>query len=132
MKKNDKKPAVKVTAKEDNSGYYYKLQNEDYLQAKLEQVPTDLKNDIKIAYDLYKNPKSGKINLLKARTLLFNFAMYKYAAKDINAYIMEVFPGIDEYSLEQTQMLIYLKKLNTKEKESDDLYNLVHTGYEIF
>ena len=51
-----------------------------------DEIPFELKNDIKIAYDLFKN-ESNKITKLKLRTLLFSFIMYKYSASEINEYI---------------------------------------------
>ena len=50
------------------------------------EIPADIKNDIKLAFDLYKNEKN-KINKLKLRTLLFSFIMYKSSPSDINDYI---------------------------------------------
>ena len=50
------------------------------------EIPSDIKNDIKLAFDLYKN-ENNKINKLKLRTLLFSFIMYKSSTSDINAYI---------------------------------------------
>ena len=54
--------------------------------------------------------------------------MYKYPAKDINEYIFERFPEQEEFTLEHVQILVHEKKKKIKEKDVDDLYNLVHTG----
>ena len=40
------------------------------------EIPLDIKNDIKLAFDLYKN-ENNKINKLKLRTLLFFFFFFK-------------------------------------------------------
>ena len=50
------------------------------------EIPDDIKKDIKLTLDLYKN-ENNKINKLKLRTLLFSFVMYKLSPSDINAYI---------------------------------------------
>lgn len=48
-----------------------------------DEIPFDLKKDIKIAYDLFKN-ENNKITKLKLRTLLFSFIMFESSAGDIN------------------------------------------------
>ena len=48
-----------------------------------DEIPFDLKNDIKIAYNLFKN-ENNKITKLKLRTLLFSFIMFESSAGDIN------------------------------------------------
>ena len=41
-----------------------------------QELPVDIKNDLQLAFNLYKN-ENNKINRLKLRTILFSFAMYK-------------------------------------------------------
>ena len=50
------------------------------------EIPADIKDDIKLAFDLYKN-ENNKINKLKLRTMLFSFIMYKSSPSEINEYI---------------------------------------------
>ena len=50
------------------------------------EIPLDIKNDIRLAFNLYKN-ENNKINKLKLRTLLSSFIRYKYSASDINQFI---------------------------------------------
>jgi len=54
--------------------------------------------------------------------------MYKFSATEINEYIFDIFPNREEYSLEEVQVLVNLKKQNLKDKDVDDLFNLVYTG----
>src|SRR5688500_7419273 len=63
----------------------------------VDEMSEDLKNDLLLAYNLYKNDE-GKINKLKLRTLLFSFAMYKSSPKDINDFISEYYPKQDEFT----------------------------------
>ena len=46
------------------------------------EMSIDIKNDILLAFNLYKN-ENDKINKLKLRTLLFSFVMYKNSAEEI-------------------------------------------------
>ena len=50
-----------------------------YMTEEENEIPSDLKNDIQLAFDLFKNEKD-KISKLKLRTLLFSFVMYKNSA----------------------------------------------------
>ena len=38
------------------------------------EMPLDIKNDIQLAFNLYKN-ENNKINKLKLRTIIFSFVM---------------------------------------------------------
>jgi hypothetical protein len=73
-----------------------------------EEMNENMKNDIQIAFNLFKNDK-GVINKLKMRTLLFSFAMYKSSPKDINDYISEVYPNQKEFTYEQLLKLVNSK-----------------------
>ena len=86
-----------------------------------DEIPFELKNDIKIAYDLFKN-ESNKITKLKLRTLLFSFIMFKSSAGEINRYIEEIISPTQEFfDLEELNLLIKLKLKEAKEKEADEL-----------
>ena len=50
------------------------------------ELPIDVKNDLLLAFNLYKN-ENNKINKLKLRTILFSFVMYKYSSSEINEFI---------------------------------------------
>jgi len=53
---------IKAKKKKSNQATDSSYQiNNDNLQAKLDDIPSDLRNDIQIAFDLYKNPKTRKI-----------------------------------------------------------------------
>ena len=86
-----------------------------------DEIPFELKNDIKIAYDLFKN-ESNKITKLKLRTLLFSFIMFKSSAGEINKYIEDtISPSQELFSLDELYLLIKLKLKEAKEKEADEL-----------
>jgi len=89
------------------------------------EIPLDIKNDVKLAFDLYKN-ENNKINKLKLRTILFSFIMYKYNASDINQYIdSRNLQEKDYYSFEDVCDLIKEKLMESKERESDELFNYI-------
>ncbi len=92
-----------------------------------EGLNQDLKNDLVLAFNIYKNVEN-KINKLKLRTLLFSFAMYKSAAKDINDFISENFPKQEEFTFDDFCKLVLTKLKYTKEKDSEDLFMTVHSG----
>ena len=92
-----------------------------------EIISDDLKNDLQLAFNLYKNDEN-KINKLKLRTILFSFAMYKSSPKQINDYISEFFPKEDEFTFEQVCRLIYYKLKNIKEIESESLFSIINGG----
>jgi hypothetical protein len=73
-----------------------------------DELTEDLKNDLILAFNLFKN-EEGKVNKLKLRTLLFSFAMYKSAPKDINDYISEYYPKQEEFTFEQLCKLVFNK-----------------------
>ena len=76
------------------------------------EIPSDLKNDIQLAFDLFKNEKE-KISKLKLRTLLFSFVMYKNSASDINNYIEEqINPEQEEFSFNEVCDFVNLKLKN--------------------
>ena len=86
-----------------------------------DEIPFELKNDIKIAYDLFKN-ESNKITKLKLRTLLFSFIMFKCSAGEINKYIEDtISPSQELFDLDELYLLIKLKLKEAKEKEADEL-----------
>ena len=90
-----------------------------------EEIPTDIKNDIKLAFDLYKN-ENNKINKLKLRTLLFSFIMYKSSSSDINEYIdSRESNGKEFYSFDEVCDLINGKFEEAKEKDADELYDYI-------
>lgn len=74
----------------------------------VEEISEDLKNDLLVAFNLYKN-EEGLISKLKLRTLLFSFAMYKSAPKDINDYIAEYFPKQEEFTFDNLLKLVFNK-----------------------
>jgi len=74
----------------------------------VEEISEDLKNDLLVAFNLYKN-EEGLISKLKIRTLLFSFAMYKSAPKDINDFISEYFPKQEEFTFENLLKLVLNK-----------------------
>ena len=74
----------------------------------VEEISEDLKNDLLVAFNLYKN-EEGFISKLKLRTILFSFAMYKSAPKDINDYIAEYFPKQEEFSFDNLMKLVFNK-----------------------
>ena len=89
------------------------------------EIPTDIKNDIKLAFDLYKN-ENNKINKLKLRTLLFSFIMYKSSPSDINEYIdSKESNGKELYSFDDVCDLINEKLEEAKEKDADELYDYI-------
>ena len=86
-----------------------------------EEIPFELKNDIKIAFDLFKN-ENNKITKLKLRTLLFSFIMFKSSAGEINRYIEEkISPTQEFFNLEELNFLIESKLKEAKMKEANEL-----------
>ena len=89
------------------------------------EIPADIKNDIKLAFDLYKN-ENNKINKLKLRTLLFSFIMYKSSPSDINDYIdSKESNGKELYSFEDVCDLIKDRLEEAKESDADELYDYI-------
>ena len=92
----------------------------------IDEMPFDLKNDIKIAFDIFKN-ENNKINKLKLRTLLFSFIMFKSTAGDINKYIEEkTSPTQNLFNLDEVYYLIQGKIHEAKLKEANELINFVN------
>jgi hypothetical protein len=54
--------------------------------------------------------------------------MYKSAAKDINDYINDHYPKKDDFTYDETLILVSNKIKNAKEKEADELFNMIQTG----
>ena len=89
------------------------------------EIPLDIKNDIQLAFNLYKN-ENNKINKLKLRTILFSFVMYKYSASDINQFIeSRTLKEKEFYSFDDVCDLVKEKLLESKERESDELFNYI-------
>ena len=89
------------------------------------EISADIKNDIKLAFDLYKN-ENNKINKLKLRTLLFSFIMYKSSPSDINDYIdSKESNGKELYSFEDVCDLINDRLEEAKESDADELYDYI-------
>ena len=96
-----------------------------YMTEEENEIPSDLKNDIQLAFDLFKNEKN-KISKLKLRTLLFSFVMYKNSADDINNYIeSQINPEKNEFSFDEVCDLVNLKLKNSKLKESDEIFSYI-------
>ena len=90
-----------------------------------DEIPFDLKNDIKIAYDLFKN-ESNKITKLKLRTLLFSFIMFESSAGDINKYIEDkISPTQQLFDLDDVYDLVKEKLKEAKTKEANELLNFI-------
>ena len=90
-----------------------------------DEIPFDLKNDIKIGFDIFKN-ENNKINKLKLRTLLFSFIMFESSAGDINKYIEEkISPTRDLFGLDDVYELVKDKLKEAKLKEANELLNYV-------
>ena len=88
-------------------------------------IPLDIKNDIQLAFNLYKN-ENNKINKLKLRTLLFSFVMYKYSASDINQFIeSRTLKEKELYNFDDVCDLIKEKLLESKERDSEELFNYI-------
>lgn len=84
------------------------LRNNIKSNTNIEEFTEDLKNDLMLAFNLYKN-EEGRVNKLKFRTLLFSFAMYKSSPKDINDYIADHFGKQEEFTYENLCKLVFNK-----------------------
>ena len=80
-------------------------------EAGMPEISDDLRNDLLVAFNLYKN-EEGFINKLKLRTLLFSFAMYKSSPKEINDYIAYYYQKKDQFSYENLIKLVSYKLYN--------------------
>ena len=86
-----------------------------------DEIPFELKNDIKIAFDLFKN-ETNKITKLKLRTLLFSFIMFRSSAGEINRYIEDtISPNQEFFDFDEFSLLIKLKLKEAKLKEANEL-----------
>ena len=89
------------------------------------EIPLDIKNDIQLAFNLYKN-ENNKINKLKLRTILFSFVMYKFSASDINEFIeSRTLKEKELYTFDDLCDLVKEKLLESKERDADELYNYI-------
>ena len=89
------------------------------------EIPADIKDDIKLAFDLYKN-ENNKINKLKLRTLLFSFIMYKSSPSEINEYIdSKETNGKELFTFDDVCDLITEKFEEAKESDADELYDYI-------
>ena len=88
----------------------------------IEEIRPEIKDDIKLGFDLFKND-NNKINKLKLRTMLFCFCMYKGTPQEINDYIEKnTSPDQELFSFEEVCKLINFKNKIAKEKEADEMY----------
>ena len=89
------------------------------------EIPLDIKNDIQLAFNLFKN-ENNKINKLKLRTLLFSFIFYKFSASDINKFIeTKTLKDKELYTFDDVCDFIKEKLLEAKARESDELFNYI-------
>ena len=89
------------------------------------ELPIDVKNDLQLAFNLYKN-ENNKINKLKLRTILFSFVMYKFSASDINEFIeTRTLKEKELYTFDDLCDLVKEKLLESKERDADELYNYI-------
>ena len=90
-----------------------------------EELPVDIKNDLQLAFNLYKN-ENNKINRLKLRTILFSFVMYKSSSSEINEFIASKTESDKEYySFDDVCDLVKEKFKDSKSKESDELFDYI-------
>ncbi len=93
-----------------------------------EELSIDLKNDIELAFNLFKN-ENNKINKLKLRTMLFSFIMYKSSSRDINQFIEEQTSEDQEFfTFEEVCRLVNYKLKNAKDKEADEVFSYMASG----
>lgn len=89
----------------------------------IEEMRPELKDDIKLGFDLFKND-NNKINKLKLRTMLFSYCMYKGTPQEINDYIEQnTSPDQELFSFEEVCKLINFKNRTAKEKEAYEMYS---------
>ena len=85
-----------------------------------EEMSVDLKHDIQLGFNLFKNEKN-QINKLKLRTLLFSFVMYKSSSGDINQFIEEqTSPDKEFFTFDEVCKLVNFKIKVAKDKEADE------------
>ena len=89
------------------------------------ELPVDVKNDLQLAFNLYKN-ENNKINRLKLRTILFSFVMYKSSSSEINEFIASKTESDKEYySFDDVCDLVKEKLSDSKSRESDELFDYI-------
>ena len=89
------------------------------------EIPLDIKDDIKSAFNLYKN-ENNKINKLKLRTILFSFVMYKFSASDINDFIdSRTLKDKELYTFDDLCDLVKEKLYESRERDADELYDYI-------
>ena len=89
------------------------------------ELPIDVKNDLKLAFNLYKN-EYNKINKLKLRTILFSFVMYKNSSSEINEFIDSKLANDKEfYTFDDVCDLVKEKLADSKSRESDELFDYI-------
>ena len=89
------------------------------------ELPVDVKNDLKLAFNLYKN-EFNKINKLKLRTILFSFVMYKYSSSEINEFIeSKTLNDKEFYTFDDVCDLVKEKLTDSKSRESDELFDYI-------
>ena len=86
----------------------YRRTNDGKAEAGMPEISDDLRNDLLVAFNLYKNEEDC-INKLKLRTLLFSFAMYKSSPKEINDYISYYYPKKDQFTYDNLIKLVAYK-----------------------
>ena len=89
------------------------------------ELPIDVKGDLQLAFNLYKN-ENNKINKLKLRTILFSFVMYKYSSSEINEFIESRSSNDKEYfTFDDVCDLVKEKLTDSKSRESDELFDYI-------
>ena len=89
------------------------------------ELPIDVKNDLQLAFNLYKN-ENNKINKLKLRTILFSFVMYKYSSSEINEFIeTKTLKDNEFYTFDDVCDLVKEKLTESKSRESDELFDYI-------
>ena len=88
------------------------------------EIPPDVKNDVQLAFDLFKNEKN-KVNKLKLRTILFSFVMYSESASKINDFIKSVMGDKELFSFEDVCDLINSKLQESKENDAKELFKYI-------
>ena len=89
------------------------------------ELPIDVKNDLLLAFNLYKN-ENNKINKLKLRTILFSFVMYKYSSSEINEFIeAKTLEDKEYYTFDDVCDLVKEKLTESKSRESDELFDYI-------
>ena len=93
-----------------------------------EEITDDLKHDISLAFNSYKN-KDDKISKLRLRTILFSFVMYKSSSSEINQFIEEITSmDQDEFTFQEVCQLVFYKNKAAKAKEAEEVYDYFLQG----